>query len=168
MWCLIGNMAESQWDLCDLNNISKLLLLKLHSHISVLWHRIGYKAQNENPKITKKFYFWIFKVQMHVDLFFVHYFNFLSIKIEKKKQTHVNKSRVVRISWKTKICHIISKVAELFWEQCHLNNISRILEITFSYFSILGFLMKFHGFQVFIFWYWAQNQNPDITENLCL
>ena len=36
MGYLIGNMAESHGDLCDLRNISTVLL-KLHSHFSVIW-----------------------------------------------------------------------------------------------------------------------------------
>ena len=42
----------------------------------------GYRAQNKNPEIMENSYFWIYKVQMHVDLFFHHYFNFLSVKTE--------------------------------------------------------------------------------------
>ena len=107
---------------------------------------------------------------MHVDLFFNHYFNFLSVKTEinKKKQTQFNKSSEVTISWKTKIWHMISMVEESFWEWCHLNNISRVFEITFSYLSILGFLINFLDFQVFVFGYRVQNKNPEITKNLYL
>ena len=57
-----------------------------------------------------------------------------------------------------------SKVAELFQEGCHLKNISRVLEITFSYFSILGLLMNFHDFRVLIFGYRAPNENPEIMK----
>ena len=171
-------MAESYWDLCDLKNISKLLLLKLHSHISVLWHLcrismiskfsfLGIRLKMKTRKSRKSFIFGSLKFKCIWICFSITISTFWALKL-KKKQTHVNKSRGVRISWKTKIWHIISKVAELFWEQCHSNNISRILEITFSYSTILGFLMKFHEFQVFIFRYWAQNQNPEITENLYL
>ena len=130
-----------------------------------------YRAQNENPEITENVYFWIYKVQMDVNLCFDHYFNFLSVKTEtnkQKKQTQFNKSRGVRFSWKATIWHTISKVAELFWQQCHLNNISRVLEITFSYFNILGFLMNFLDFRVIVMGYRAQNEKPEITENLCL
>ena len=133
-------MAESYWDLCDLKNISTVL------------------------QATLSYFNW------HINLFFDHYFNFLSVKTEinKKKQTQINKSRGVRIFWKTKIWHIVSKVAELFWERCHLNNISRVLEITFSYFSILGFLMNFRDFRVFFLGYRAQSENPEITANMHL
>ena len=41
-----------------------------------------YRARNENPEITENPYFWVFKVQMNVDLFFDHYFKFLRTKTE--------------------------------------------------------------------------------------
>ena len=67
------------------------LFLKLHFHITVLWRfcRIsviswvfvfGYRPQNENLEIMENLYFWVYKVQMHMNLFFDHYFNFLSAK----------------------------------------------------------------------------------------
>ena len=46
--------------------------------------------EDENPEITENFYFWIYKVQMHVDLFFDHYFNFLNVKTEKNKNMLTN------------------------------------------------------------------------------
>ena len=39
-------------------------------------------------------------------------------------------------------------------------------EVTYSHFSILGFLMNFHDFRVFVFGYRAQNENSEITEYL--
>ena len=73
----------------------------------VLW----YWAQNEKSETTENLYFWIYKVQMYVDLFFNHYFDILSVKTEinndnnsikrkanKKRQTQFSKSRGVRIS----------------------------------------------------------------------
>ena len=115
-------------------------------------------AQNENPGITENLYFWIYDVQMHVGLIFNYYFNFLRVKTEvskqqQKKQTQFNKSRGVNISWKTKIWHMIITVAESFWEWYHLNSISRVLENTLSYSSILGFLMNFHDFRLLAFRY---------------
>ena len=98
---------------------------------------------------------------MHVDWFFNHYSNFLSAY----KQTQFNKSRGVTISWNTKIWHIINMVAESFRDWSQLNNISRLLEITFLYFSILRLLMNFRDFQVFVFRYRSPNENPEITEN---
>ena len=49
---------------------------------------LGYRPQNENPEITENLYFWVYKVQMHVDLFFDLYFNFLSIKTEINKKNN--------------------------------------------------------------------------------
>ena len=46
-----------------------------------------------------------------------------------------------------------------------MNNISRVFEVTYSYFSISGFLMGFRDFRVFVFGYRAQNKNPKTTEN---
>ena len=45
----------------------------------------GYKPQNKNPEITGSLYFWVCKVQMHMNLFFDHYFNFLGAKTEINK-----------------------------------------------------------------------------------
>ena len=50
-----------------------------------------YRAQNENPEITENLYFWIYKVQIHVDLLFDHYFNILSVKTGINKQTNKQK-----------------------------------------------------------------------------
>ena len=50
--------------------------------------------------------------------------------------------------------------------ECHFNSISTAFEATLSYFSITGFLMNFRDFRVFAFEYRAQNENPEITENL--
>ena len=36
------------------------------------------------PEITVNLYFWVYKAQMNMDLFFDHYFNFLSVKTNKK------------------------------------------------------------------------------------
>ena len=40
----------------------------------------GYRSQNEKPEITENLYFWVYKVLMHMDLFFDDYFNFLGAK----------------------------------------------------------------------------------------
>ena len=63
---------------------------------------------------------------MHEDLFLDHYFN-LSVKTEiskkqtkkrknktNKKKTQLNKFRDARISWKTKIWHMINMPAKSF------------------------------------------------------
>ena len=46
-----------------------------------------YMAQNENPKIMEILYTWVCKVQIRVDMFFDHYFNFLSAKTEINKNS---------------------------------------------------------------------------------
>ena len=178
---MISSVAEWFWVSCYFNSISTVFeaAFSYFSIMALLWNFrdfqvfvLGYRAQNENLEITENLYFWVYKAQMNVDLIFDHYFNFLSVKTEinktniQKKQTQFNKSTVVRISWN--IWPMISKVAESFWEWCHLNNNSRVFEITFSYFSILGFLINFRDFRGFAFGYRAQNENPEITENLYL
>ena len=45
----------------------------------------GYRAQNENPEITENLYFGVYKVQVHMDLCFDHYFNFLTAKTKTNK-----------------------------------------------------------------------------------
>ena len=163
---MISSVAEWFWVSCYFNSISTVFeaAFSYFSIMALLWNFrdfqvfvLGYRAQNENLEITENLYFWVYKAQMNVDLIFDHYFNFLSVKTEinktniQKKQTQFNKSTVVRISWN--IWPMISKVAESFWEWCHLNNNSRVFEITFSYFSILGFLINFRDFRVFAFVY---------------
>ena len=60
---------------------------------------------------------------------------------------------------------MFSNVAKSLYIWYHLNNISRVFEVTYSHFSILGFLMGFRDFRVFVFGYMAQNENPETTEN---
>ena len=62
----------------------------------------GYRAQNENPEITENLYFWIYKVQIHVDLLFDHYFNILSLKTGINKQTNKKKTATTKKQKKTK------------------------------------------------------------------
>ena len=45
----------------------------------------GYRPQNENPEITENLYFWVCKVQMHMNLFFDNFFNVLGAKTEINK-----------------------------------------------------------------------------------
>ena len=70
--------------------------LKLHSYISAFLgffmnfrdfrvFAFGYRSQKENPEITENLYFLVYKVQMHMDLFFDHYFNFLGAKTKINK-----------------------------------------------------------------------------------
>ena len=58
---------------------------------------------------------------------------------------------------------MISNVAGSFWD---LNSISRAFEVIFSYFSILGFLMNFRDFRVFVFRYRPQKRNSEIKKNV--
>ena len=62
-------------------------------------------------------------------------------------------------------CYMISNVTGSLWGWCHLNSISIVFKVTFSYFNILGFLMNFRDFRVFVFKYRSQNENLEITEN---
>ena len=57
-------------------------------------------------------------------------------------------------------------VAAWFWVWSHLNSTSTVFEATSSYYSIMAFLQNFRDFQVFVFGYKPQNENPEITENL--
>ena len=59
-----------------------------------------------------------------------------------------------------------SSIAGSFWNRCQLNSISRVFGATFSYFSILEFLINFRDYRLFVFEYRFQNENPEITENL--
>ena len=45
----------------------------------------GYRAQSENTKITENLYFRIYNAQIHVDLFFDHYFYYLKVKTDINK-----------------------------------------------------------------------------------
>ena len=64
---------------------------------------------------------------------------------------------------KTRTWHMISNVAGSFWD---LNSISRAFKVIFSYFSILGFLMNFRDFRVFVFRYRPQKRNSEIKKNV--
>ena len=45
-----------------------------------------YRPENENPEISENLYYWVYKVQMGMNLFFDHYFNILSAKTEINKK----------------------------------------------------------------------------------
>ena len=82
---MISNVAGPFWDWCHFNSISRAFEVTF-SYFSVLGSLInfrdlrdfifGYRPQNKNPEITENLYFWFYKVQMDMDLFFDHYFNF--------------------------------------------------------------------------------------------
>ena len=65
-----------------------LSLISFEQHFNCFWIYIlilQYRPQNENPKITENLYLWVYKVQMHMNLFFDHFFNFLSAKTKINK-----------------------------------------------------------------------------------
>ena len=66
----------------------------------------GYRAQNENPEITENLYFCIYKVQIHVDLLFDHYFNILSVKTGINKQTNKKKTATTKKQKKKRILNL--------------------------------------------------------------
>ena len=106
---------------------------------------------------------------MNVNLFFNHYFNFLSVKSEannNEKKTHTqrktqfNKSRGVRISWKTKMWHMIKHG----WIILRIIPFEQYFKSFWNYvviFQYLGFLMNFRDFRVFVFGYRALNEHQE-------
>ena len=50
-----------------------------------LYTTYGFISFNENPEITENLYFRVDSAHMHADLFFDHYFNFLSVKTDINK-----------------------------------------------------------------------------------
>ena len=102
--------------------------------------RFWVQGSKRKPKITDNLYFWVYKVQMNVDLFFGHYFNFLSTKtkIYKYKFNFINLDRLEALkrqalgSWLGILLNHID--IYVFWR------ISQVFEAAFSYFSIMAFL----------------------------
>ena len=76
-------MGESIFIWCDSNSI--LTILKLHSHITILW-RVWRLSEISDFWFFLYIFFWLYKIQMHMDLFFDHYFNFLSAKTKTNKK----------------------------------------------------------------------------------
>ena len=109
----------------------------------------------------------MYNAQMHVILFFDHYFNCFSFEI------NISKSWLKLIcsqgskAFKTQIASaLLAILAKSFWDWCHFNSIWKVFEVTCWHFSILGFLTDFREFWVFVFGYRAQNEKPEITKNL--
>ena len=48
-----------------------------------------YRPQKRNSEIKKNVYFWFYKRQMDMNLFFDHYFNFLSAKTQINKKVNL-------------------------------------------------------------------------------
>ena len=112
--------------------------LKLHYHIPVFWGVLmtlhdfrvfvfGYSSQNENLEITENLYFWVYKVQIHMDLFFDHFFNFLGAK------TEINKSELSLINLdglevlKRQLLGTWFGIDESFWDLYDSKSISTFL-----------------------------------------
>ena len=92
-----SNVAESLWERCHLNSISTVFetTFSYYSIMAFLYNfrafRVfvfGYRPQNKKPEITENLYFWIYNDQMHADLFFDLYFNFLRVKTEINKKNN--------------------------------------------------------------------------------
>ena len=58
----------------------------------------GYSLQNESSEITENLYFWVYKVQMDMDLFFHLYFNFQSVKTEINKSNN-KRLNLINLEW---------------------------------------------------------------------
>ena len=125
-----------------------------------------YRTQNENPEITENSCLWVFKVQIYVDLFFYHYFNFLSAK------TKINKSQLNLINLdgseapKRQICSTLGTgwiILRFTWFEEHLNCFSKL----HSYILVLWLSCRISVVsELSFFGERAQNKNPDTAENL--
>ena len=58
--------------------IATRLAMWLNDFSLMLVFVFGYRTQNENPKIMENLYFRVYNANIHVDLFFDHYFYLLS------------------------------------------------------------------------------------------
>ena len=130
----------------------------------------GYRFQNQNPEITENLYFWVYKVEMDMDLFFHLYFNFLSVKTVINKNNNkwlnlINLERsdaLKRQKYDTWLAIWLNHFdIEVIWEAFR-----EFLKLN-SHMSVFwGFLMNFFDIPVFVFGYRSQNENPEIMENL--
>ena len=103
---MTSNVAEWFWLWCYLKSISTVfestfsyysIMAFLQNFRNFRVFVFGYSPQNENLEITENLYFWVYKVQMHMNLFFDHSFDFLTDKTKnKQKCAQFNKSRSVR------------------------------------------------------------------------
>ena len=78
---MISNLTESFWDWCRLNIISTVLKL-FAEFVEFLWFpSFSFWVQGSiGFKITEDLYFINYKAEMHGNLLYDHYFNFLSVK----------------------------------------------------------------------------------------
>ena len=99
---------------------------------------------------------------MHADLFFDSYFNFLSVKTEIK-----NGLNLINLEDSEALKrHILAP-----WLAMWLIHFE--FDVNLAVFQLLmmlhfQFLYHFSDFRVFVYGYKAQNENPEITENLCV
>ena len=102
---MTSNKAEWFWVWCHLNSISTIFeaifsyysIIAFSQNFRDFWVLVfGYRPQQENPEIMENLYLWVYKVQIHMNLFFDHYFNFLSAetKINKKVLNLINLDRL--------------------------------------------------------------------------
>ena len=92
-------MAEWFWVWCHLSSISTVFeaTFSYYSIMAFLKNFRGFRVfafgpQIENPEITENLCFWVYKNQMHMNLFFHNCFNFLSpeTKINKNMLNLIN------------------------------------------------------------------------------
>ena len=104
----------------------------------------GYRPQNENPEIRGNLYFWVYKVQMHMDLFFDHYFNVLGAK------TKINKN-VLNLIKQTPGAWLMWFIFGLMWFEEHLNWFwSYILII--QYYNVFVAFLCFPSFRICMYY----------------
>ena len=133
-----------------------------------------YRPQNENPKITENLCFSSSKVQMDMDLFFDHYFNFLSAKtgINKDELNLINlgglealKRQLLGAWLGIWLYHFEIDIIRRSW--CYIKCSMMLHLMLHSHISVLRLLSRvFRDFRVFVFGRKAENEIPEITENL--
>ena len=103
---------------------------------------------------------------MHVNLFFDHYFNFLSAKtkINKNVLNLINLDGLEAFKRQTPGAWLEIWVNH-FWFDVIWRTSQLFLKLH-SHNSVLALLQHFCAFQVFVFGCRAQKENPEITENL--
>ena len=154
------------------------LFLKLRSHITVLWRFcrisvisefsfLGIGLNTKTRKSQKIFIFGSMEFKCMWIRFSTTIWTFSALKL---KQINKTDKRLTNLEG------LVSFEREKYgiwlarWLNYFENDVTGtiFLEITFSYVGILGFLMNFCDFPVFVFEYRAKNENPEITENLYL
>ena len=139
------------------------LFLELHAHISVLWRFCRISVISDGKSL-----FLGYKAEMHVDLFYDHYFKFLRVKydISKNELNLINLER----------SEALKRQIAATWSAMRLNHFEfditwTVIQVFWSYILILQYyyvvFVEFSWLLSFRFWvYRAQNENLEITENL--